>query len=161
MYTNIHIFWEMLNRVVVGLFRSKMEVKRSKSVCRGILLFSLFNPLFYIWMMRRESKNIPAKFQNCPTFLAWFFSQKSDGQQRSKEDFYLRSTWWAQVLKPSVLLSWSTVACSRTWPRAAHSSIANFAKRQHPGITSNFSDFRCFFELFCLTISGVAVRPFF
>ena len=39
MYTNIHIFWEMLNRVVVGLFRSKMEVKSSKSVCRGIFLF--------------------------------------------------------------------------------------------------------------------------
>ena len=36
----------MLNRVVVGLFGSKMEVKSSKSVCRGIFLFLLFNPLF-------------------------------------------------------------------------------------------------------------------
>ena len=46
MYTNIHIFWEMLNRVVVGLFRSNMEVKSSKSVRRGIFLFLLFNPRF-------------------------------------------------------------------------------------------------------------------
>ena len=65
--------WEMLNRVVVGLFRSKMEVKSSKSVCRGIFYSWYLILFFYDWMMRRYSKNIPAKFQNCPTFLAWFF----------------------------------------------------------------------------------------
>ena len=61
MYTNIHIFWEMLNRVVVGLFRSKMEVKSSKSVCRGIFLFPLFNPLFtFEWCVERPKIFLPS-----------------------------------------------------------------------------------------------------
>ena len=41
-------FEKMLNRVVVGLFRPKMEVKSSKSVCRGFFFILLFNPLFYV-----------------------------------------------------------------------------------------------------------------
>ena len=41
--------------------------------------------------MRQCFKNIPAKFQSRPTFLAGLFFQKSDGRRRSKEAFFLAS----------------------------------------------------------------------
>ena len=78
----------MLNRAVMGLFRSKIEVKSSKSFCRGNFLFGPFNALFYVWTMRQCLKNVPAKFQSRPTFLVGFFFQKSDGRRRSKEDVW-------------------------------------------------------------------------
>ena len=57
-------------------FRSKIEVKSSKSFCRGNLLFVPFNHLFYIWTMRQCLKNILATFQSLPTFLAGFFPKE-------------------------------------------------------------------------------------
>ena len=95
MYTNIHIFWEILNGVVVGLFRSKMEVKSSKSVCRGIFLFLLsFLRLNDASIVQKYSCQV-SKLSDIPGVI---FFQKSDGRRCSKEDFLLRSTWCAQVL---------------------------------------------------------------
>ena len=65
-----------------------------------------------------------------------------------------------------MLLSWSTVACLRTWPRAVHSgpridprdrsrTLRNVSIPASPA-----SDFRCFFELFCLTMSSLSGLSF-
>ena len=92
--TNIHIFWEMLNRVVVGLFRSKMEVKKEqKCLQRDFFLFLLE------WCVDSPKVFVPS-FKTVRHSWRDFF-QKSDGRRRPKEDFLLRSTWWAQVLKVS------------------------------------------------------------
>ena len=109
MYANIHISWYMLNRAVMGIFRSKIEVK---SLCRGNFLFVPFNPLFYVRTMRQCFKNIPAKFQSRPTFRAGIFFQKSDGRRRSKEDFLPRFARWGELLNSPCCYQWSTVvAC--------------------------------------------------
>ena len=135
MYANIHISWETLNRAVMGIFRSKIEVKSRKSFCRGNFLFVPFNPLFHVWTMRQCFKNIPAKFQSRPTFLAGFFFQKSGGRRRSKEDFLPRFMKWVQLLNLvfffffffffSALLPWSTVlaiAAVYAFPVGPHSA---------------------------------------
>ena len=80
----------MLNRAVMGIFRSKIEVK-SKSFCRGNFLFVPFNPLFYVWTMRQCFKNIPAKFQSLPTFLAGFFSKRVTDDDNRRKTFFLAS----------------------------------------------------------------------
>ena len=81
----------MLNRAVMGIFRSKIEVKSSKSFCRGNFLFVPFNPLFYVWTMRQCFKNIPAKFQSRPTFLAGFFSKRVTDDYDRRKTFFLAS----------------------------------------------------------------------
>ena len=81
----------MLNSAVMGIFRSKIEVKSSKSFCRGKFLLVLFNPLFYVWTMRRCFKNIPAKFQSRPTFLAGFFSKWVTDDDDRRKTFFLAS----------------------------------------------------------------------
>ena len=92
MYANIHISWYMLNRAVMGIFRSKIEVKSRKSFCRGNFLFVPFNPLFYVWTMRQCFKNIPAKFQSRPTFRAGIFSKRvTDDDDDRRKTFFLAS----------------------------------------------------------------------
>ena len=91
MYANIHISWWMLNRAVMGIFRSKIEVKSSKSFCRGNFLFVPFNALFYVWTMRQCFKNIPAKFQSRPTVLAGFFSKRVTDDDDRRKTFFLTS----------------------------------------------------------------------
>ena len=81
----------MLNRSVMDIFRSKIEVKSSKSLCRGNFLFVPFNPHFYIWTMRQCLKNIPAKFQSRPTFLAGFFSKRATDDDDRRKTFFLAS----------------------------------------------------------------------
>ena len=94
MYANIHISWETLNRAVMGIFRSKIEVKSRKSFCRGNFLFVPFNPLFHVWTMRQCFKNIPAKFQSRPTFLAGFFSKRVADDDDRRKTFFLAS--WSE-----------------------------------------------------------------
>ena len=91
MYANIHISWYMLNRAVMGIFRSKIEVKSRKSFCRGNFLFVPFNPLFYVWTMRQCFKNIPAKFQSRPTFRAGIFSKRVTDDDDRRKTFFLAS----------------------------------------------------------------------
>ena len=81
----------MLNRAVMGIFRWKIEVKSSKSFCRGNFLFVPFNPLFYVWTMRQCFKNIPAKFQSRQTFLAGFFSKRVTDDDDRRKTFFLAS----------------------------------------------------------------------
>ena len=81
----------MLNRAVMGIFRSKIEVKSSKSFCRGNFLFVPFNPLYSVWMMRQCFKNIPAKFQSRPTFLAGFFFKRVTDDDDRRKTFFLVS----------------------------------------------------------------------
>ena len=81
----------MLNRAVMGIFRSKIEEKSSKSFCRGIFLFVPFNALFYVWTMRQCLKYIPAKFQSRPTFLVGFFSKRVTDDDDRRKTFFLAS----------------------------------------------------------------------
>ena len=81
----------MLNRAVMGIFRSKIEVKSSKSFCRGNFLFVPFNALFYVWTMRQCLKNIPAKFQSRSTFLVGFFSKRVTDDDDRRKTFFLAS----------------------------------------------------------------------
>ena len=81
----------MLNRAVMGIFRSKIEVNSCKSFCRGNFLFVPFNPLFYVWTMRQCFKNIPAKFQSRPTFLVGFFSKRVTDDDDRRKTFFLAS----------------------------------------------------------------------
>ena len=78
-------------RAVMGIFRSKIEVKSSKSFCRGNFLFVPFNPLFYVWTMCQCFKNIPAKFQSRATFLAGFFSKRVTDDDDRRKTFFLAS----------------------------------------------------------------------
>ena len=91
MYANIHISWWMLTRAVMGIFRSRIQVKSSKSFCRGNFLFVPFNALFYVWTMRQCFKNIPAKFQSRPTLLAGFFSKRVTDDDDRRKTFFLAS----------------------------------------------------------------------
>ena len=91
MYANIHISWYMLNRAGMGIFRSKNEVKSSKSFWRGNFLFVPFNPLFYVWTMCQCFKNNPAKFQSRPAFLAGFFSKRVTNDDDWRKTFFLAS----------------------------------------------------------------------
>ena len=81
----------MLNLAVMGIFKSKIEVKSGKSFCRGNFLFVPFNLLFYVWTMRQCFKNIPAKFQSRPTFLAGFFSKRVTDDDDRRKTFFLAS----------------------------------------------------------------------
>ena len=81
----------MLNRAVMGIFRLKIEVKSSKSFCRGNFLFVPFNRLSYVCTMRQCFKNIPAKFQSRPTFLAGFFSKRVTDDDDRRKTFFLAS----------------------------------------------------------------------
>ena len=81
----------MLNGAVMGIFRSKIEVKSSKSFCRGNFLFVPFNALFYVWTMRQCLKNFPAKFQSRPTFLPEFFSKRVTDDDDRRKTFFLAS----------------------------------------------------------------------
>ena len=81
----------MLNRAVMGTFRSKIEVKSSKSFCRGNFLFVPFNALFYVWTMHQCLKNNRAKFQSRPTFLVGFFSKRVTDDDDRRKTFFLAS----------------------------------------------------------------------
>ena len=81
----------MLHRAVMGIFMSKIEVKSSKSFCRGNFLFVPFHPFFHVWTMRQCFKNIPAKFQSRPTLLAGFFSKRVTDDDDRRKTFFLAS----------------------------------------------------------------------
>ena len=141
-------------RAVMGIFRWKIEVKSSKSFCRGNFLFVPFNPLFYVWTMRQCFKNIPAKVSKPSDVSGRIFFQKSYGRRRSKEDFLPRFMWWVQLLNFAALLPWSTVpaiaACACISSESALRELSQLS-------SSKFLDFSlCFlsFELLCLTMSS-------
>ena len=92
-----------------GHFRSKIEVKSSKSFCRGNFLFVPFNPLFYVWTMRQYFKNIPAKFQSRPTFLAGFFSKRvTDDDDRRKTLFLASCSEYCSLIYRVVTMEYRT-----------------------------------------------------
>ena len=109
----------MLNRAVMSIFRSKIEVKSSKSFCRGNFLFVPFNHLFYVWTMRQCLKNIPAKFQSRPTFLAGFFSKRVTDDEDRRKTFFLASCSEYSSLIFTALLPWSTVDAFPVSPHSA------------------------------------------
>ena len=110
MYANVHISWWMLNRAVMGIFRSKIEVKSRKCFCRGNFLFVPFNPIFYVWTMRQNFKNIPAKFQSRPTFLAgvFFFKRVTDDDDRRKTFFLASCSEYTSLISRFVTMEYRT-----------------------------------------------------
>ena len=108
----------MLNGAVMGLFWSKIEVKTSKSFCRGNFLFVPFNALFYVWTMRQCLKNIPAKFQSRPTFLVGFFSKRvTDDDDRRKTFFLASCSEYSSLIYRVVTMEYRTGgACIYAFP---------------------------------------------
>ena len=99
----------MLNLAVMGIFRSKIEVKSSKSFCRGNFLFVPFNPLFYVWTLRQCFKNVPAKFQSRPTLLAGFFSRRvTDDDDRTKTFFLASCSEYSSLIYRVVTMEYRT-----------------------------------------------------
>ena len=143
----------MLNLAVMGIFRSKIEVKSGKSFCRGNFLFVPFNPLFYVSTMRQCFKNIPAKFQSRPTFLAGFFSKRVTDDDDRRKTFLLAScSEYSSLNYRVVTMEYRT--SDRGNSRNAHAARPHSASFLQLS-SSKFLDFSlCFlsFELLCLTI---------
>ena len=109
MYANIYISWWMLNRAVMGIFRSKIEVKSGKRFCSGNFLFVPFNRVFNVWTIRRCFKNIPEKFQSRPTFLAGFFSKRvTDDDDRRKTLFFALRSEYSSLIYRVVTMEYHT-----------------------------------------------------
>ena len=122
----------MLNRAVMGIFRSKIEVKSSKSLCRGNFLFVPFNLLFYVWTMRQCVKNIPARFQSRPTFLAGSFSKRVMDDDDRRKTFFLAScsfmcSEYSSLIYSVVTMEYRTSDRSmRAFPVSSDSSVARY-----------------------------------
>ena len=114
----------MLNCAVMGIFRSKIEVKSRKSFCRGNFLFAPFNALFYVWTMRQCLKNIPAKFQSRPTFLVEFFSKRVTDDDDRKKTFFLAScSEYSSLIYRVVTMEYRTDdRCAHAFPVGPHSA---------------------------------------
>ena len=109
-------------------FFVKLEIKVATVFCRGIFLFLLFNPLFYVWTMHRCFKIFLPCFKAVRRFWCDFF-QKSDAWRRSKKRVLLYTTWWGLLCNsqccchgvphlPTDSRSMPCISC----PRVAHSS---------------------------------------
>ena len=143
-------------------FFVKLEIKVATVFCRGIFLFLLFNPLFYVWTMHRCFKIFLPCFKAVRRFWCDFF-QKSDAWRRSKKHFLLYTTWWGLLCNsqccchgvphlPTDSRSWPCISC----PRVAHSSTfatTSTSLASTSVVSSNF--FAC---LNCQHIA--AIRPF-
>ena len=129
---NVHQRWHLLRNAgpcCCGLFFFvKLEVKVATVLCRGILLFLLFNPLFYVWTMHRCFKKFLLSFKAVQRFGVIFFKRVTLDDVRKKH-FLLYTTWWGLLCNlqccchgvlhlPTDSRSWPCISC----PRVAHSS---------------------------------------
>ena len=82
----------MLNRDVMGFFTSKIEVKSSKSVCRGIFLLNLCLSILFFTFERcvNDSKIFLPSFKAVQHFWRDFFKRVTDDVDRRKT-FFLAS----------------------------------------------------------------------
>ena len=145
----------MLNGAVMDIFRSKIEVKSSKSFCRGNFLFVPFNALFYVWTMRQCLKNIPAKFQSRPAFLVGFFSKRvTDDDDRRKTFFLASCSEYSSLIYRVVTMEYRTGGRGAVHALPVVRTPRAFCSCRS---TNKFLDFSlCFlsFELLCLTMSS-------
>ena len=136
----------MLNLAVLGIFRSKIEVKSGKSFCRGNFLFVPFNPLFYVWTMRQCFKNIPAKFQSRPTFLAGFFSKRvTDDDDRRKTFFLASCCEYSSLNYRVVTMEYRISDIAACMACNAHAARPHSASFLHLSSAANSLIFQCAF----------------
>ena len=108
--------------------------------------------------MRQCFKNIPAKFQSRPTFLAGFFSKRVTDDDDRRKTFFLascgeNSSLICRVVTMEYRTSDRGMCVHFRDPVSPHSSSASFLQLS----SSKFLDFSmCFlsFELLCLTMSS-------
>ena len=148
----------MLNRAVMGICRSKIEVKSSKSICRGIFYLCL-SILFFSFERCVNFKNIPAKFQSRPTFLAGFFSKRvTDDHDRRKTFFLASCSEYSSLIYRVVTMEYRTT-CS---VRGMRSACIFFPVSPHSASFLQLSIFHCAFELRTFVPDHVvAIRLFF
>ena len=155
----------MLNRAIMGYFKSKSVVKSRKGFCRGIFLFVAFNPLFYVWTMRQCFKNNPAKlkFQSRPTFLAGFFSKRVTDHVVRRKTFFLASRGENSSLIHRVV----TMEYSSSVPTPDRGSaflvptLLELCKNFSCPCTSKFLDFFCGFWASNFVPDHIAISIFF
>ena len=139
----------MLNRAVMGIFRSKIEVKSSKSFCGGNFLFVPFNPLFLRLNDASMFQKYSCQVSKPSDVSGGIFSKRvTDDDDRRKTFFLASCCEYSSLIYRVVTMEYRTITAIRTsTPRAFCSSRS----------TSKFLDFSlCFlsFELLCLTISS-------
>ena len=142
LYDNIHISWLMLSRAVIGIFRSKTEVKRNKSSCRGVFYLGLSTLFFTFERCVDFSKIFLPSFKAVQRFWRNFFQRVMDDDDRRKTFFLASCSEYSSLIYRVVTMEYRTSdrgsACACISSESALRELSAAVVRQ-----ANSSIFHC------------------